>query len=59
VKVVDDPAGMVALCTGDGGDAAAFAVHQDDPTIERLRHGVVGNYGVVAITWPAAIARRC
>ncbi|MDT5126033.1 MAG: hypothetical protein QOH54_1677 [Mycobacterium sp.] len=35
VIVVDDPAGVVALWTGAGGDAAVSAVAQDDTTIEQ------------------------
>jgi hypothetical protein len=49
VVVVDDPAGVVALWTSDGGDGAVSAVAQDDTTIEQLRHGVAGNDDVVAV----------
>jgi hypothetical protein len=53
VVVVDDPAAVVALWTGDGGVGAVSAVAQDDTTIEQRRHGVAGNDDVVAVTWPA------
>jgi len=54
VAVVDDPAGLVALGTGDGGDGAVAAVTEDRwGAVEQVRDGVAGHDDIVAVTRPA------